>query len=191
MLITPYNNVIPFPCRGGVYVLLNEADKRFYVAIATNIGTAICNFIKSANEGTFVVPQVADDYKLGKIQVVIIETCDDRSHCNVIAESTQRTFVLKGFRSYRKSRCRVGYRVVIEIASKGGSYAKEAYVVLRSKRGGKRVIGIFDTVIEAKDFVLYAYGTTESKNEVLTQVVALNSRTKEYYVRMNDSKLQY
>lgn len=167
----------------GVYALINSRHKWAYIGHSSNILTAIADVIDGIVTGKTKHRKLIEHTEY--LSVHILETSDewvspdDVEHRKIRANYYLKKYKDDGYRLYINKKP-IELQVKVEV-KKDFNVANDnllVYVNVTSKNSAiKRVVGVFDTMEEAKQFVEVVYRPMD----IVYPVLADNTLTKEYF----------
>ena len=160
-------------CIPGIYVLINERDKKVYISYSANIIGSISRIFASKDIET---KSLRNDYKLLRLKLLSDEK--DRGIQKLFAINYIKEYKDRGYSLYKEYNY-VRYKVITEIERVVPSSIKSSriFVYLAITNGKRYVVGVFQNIDEANEFVSLYYKDKEVRNIV----IAKNDITKEIY----------
>jgi hypothetical protein len=159
------------PQVGSVIVVENPIDKRFMISQTEHLNHWFYSFEEQIKNGLLQSKLMTQD--IDKLKIRILGKTDDiiarKLWCNYFNDE----YMKMGWTCYSKrvfTRLRPGLLVFPRL--------NLVQVVLKNSRGENRVVGCFDSVIEAKEFIKVSYNKTVNKYNL--PAIAINQQTREY-----------
>lgn len=158
-------------CKPSIFALVNRNDKRIYLAQSCNALLAISHLCDKLNKGTYRYKELIEDYRNNKIELILISSSLDEVSRKIQLRELQDRYRNQGYFLYNRfksSRYRVGY-----------TYNKKRRTIeinLVSNDNSKILVGVFNNMKEADDFVALYYSS-----EYPLVVYANNQDTRECY----------
>lgn len=144
---------IPNSC---VFAIISDSSMKCFISHSSNLKARIGGLIDS----------FGDDYRL-----VVLEEIEDLEYKLLLCEKYKQKYMNDGYEVI-SSKQYINYRVGIRY----GKRFHEALVVLYNKRGDKKVVGVFSSITDAKEFVDRYY----KGQELVVPVYSTNKETREY-----------
>lgn len=154
----------------GVYAVINESNKRIYIAYAANVGIAIATLIAKASNYELPIDDLCKDIKLGIVSIKLLRECKgDTETLRGYAQMYVDNYKQLGYSMYRDITF-IRYSVRTSITN---DY--KIIVELVKTRNSKVLVGVFNNMIEANSFITEHYQGT-----IYFPIYCNNSLTKLY-----------
>lgn len=160
-----FQDLVTIPKR-CVYALVNERDKKAYIAYSSNTLGSICNLISSN--------KLQEDWS--KLQIKILETIQSSNKLKIRYQHWTTYYANNGYRLYRDYKA-VQYKLSIDVIEdhKRGVENRLLFIVRLVSRGYKSVtVGVFGSMEEMNEFIRLHYTVIDDI------VCADNELTKKY-----------
>lgn len=133
----------------GIFCLINNVDKRIYISFSNNVFLALATLLNNVNsQSSPVYVELYND--LNKLEFKVLDTTYDNLR---IGQSFYVEYYEDlGYNMYNNFKG-LKYKVRIEPNDKLGKVA----VVLQNRRKEKVVVAVFDSVLEAEEYVKEKY----------------------------------
>jgi hypothetical protein len=142
----------------GIASLINLESKEHYTLYSSSLPIELAKVIESLRRGTHSSKSLIDAYHANKLTFKVLDTKPiDYSLYSLRAEYSEwlREFASKGFSDLRPGHKAPTYRIIKKIYNHftDGRRDPLVYVIAVSKRNNKLVLGVFNTLPEADDWV--------------------------------------
>lgn len=169
----------------GVYAFINEKEKRIYVGQSNNVLYALNRSIERFKMNAHECVELQYDFNEGLLEYTILETEADRLTRLVKAEHYKSVYENDGYNLYPQRKL-VKFDVRIKIETIDHPLQYKAIVYLNTNRK-HHILGIFDTIDEANEFVKLHYTTplttiTYAKNNLTLNYLSQYSKDVYRYV---------
>lgn len=142
-----------------VYALISDSTKECLVCHSNNLQSSLGRLLCS------------NKIKEKDVRLVILDILDDLEYKLLLAEKRKLEYISLGYKIIN-SRNYINYKVSIQYSKMFDSI----FVVLYNKRRDKKIVGIFERMNEAKEFVSTYY----KQQEFIFPVYSTNKCTREY-----------
>lgn len=154
----------------GVYAVINSSNKRIYIAYAANVSIAIATLLAKAANYELPINDLCKDIELGIVSIKLLREC--KGDTNILRGYAQM-FVDKykqlGYSMYRDITF-IKYSVKTSITT-----SNKVIVELVKTRNSKVLVGVFNNMIEANNFITENY-----KEPIYFPVYSSNDLTKSF-----------
>ena len=167
----------------GIIALINDSDKKVYLTQGSNIPVLLGKIISEIKQGIHTHQELCDDYK--KLKAMVIETQIDITHRYLHMSYWYDYFEASGYKLYTKKN-HLSYKVskgLVNVSKNSSKLVVEVYLV--NSRCEKTVVGVFETIQQADEFI-ETYYTQDNKYKL--PILANNKLTMARYLSKNESK---
>lgn len=158
----------------AVYGLINEKDKGIYLTHCRDFIVSLNRILESLKNGSTEYPELLQDYRNNLLDVVILNTECDKLRQLELIEFYKDQYRNNGYKLYN-NHIYIKYTVCIEVKDRIVS------VILKSGAKSKTVIGVFNTIWEAKEFI------NSLPSKIYFPIYASNTLTKDYLAEIGKS----
>jgi len=149
----------------GICSLINLETKEHFTLYSSALPIELAKLIESLRKGTHSCKALVEAYKANKLTYKLLDNkSDDYSLYSLRAEYTEwlREFTRKGFTDLRPGHRAPTYRIIKKVyetykPKPGPGHLHNnklfVYVIAVSKRNNKLVLGVFETMSEAEEWV--------------------------------------
>ena len=151
---------VPESCVFGV---ISHSSKQCLISHSNNLSARIGSLIASFPDRGSTEPT--------DVEVVVFDELDDLEYKLLLCEKYKHQYRLNGY-EVLNPRPYINYRVGIRLSKQ----FKKCLVVLYNKRKQMKVVGAFDKIVEASEFIDQYY----ANQDVIFPIYSTNEATKEY-----------
>ena len=163
----------------GLYAFLNNVDHRVYISASKNILRALNGHIERFKLGCSDCELLQEDFNNNKLEVVVLETnIEGRVERLLLVEAHKLKYKQQGYSGYNQRRTIDPW--VELVTPKTGDYEFKPHVILTTNQT-QTVVGIFDSLSEAKEFSQRHYG----KLPITSIIYASNPLTLDYLSKID------
>lgn len=159
-------------CSPGLYVILNEEDRKVWVGQTHSFLEAFSRMLSGLRDGTYPSKPLRLAYNNRKIRIEIIETCTDKTERLLKLGVLCEEYKSRGYELYNK---RDGLKYTPKLRIVQEDYKFYAQVVLKNRNHGTLVVGVFEEVEEAEQFMKTYYS-----GKIVRPVYSTNDLTRSY-----------
>lgn len=169
-----YNALIP-----GIFAFINEVDKKIEVRYSQCISSSMVSILREIKLGSLRPKDIINDFHDNKLRFRILEEIpNDRSIGNIKKQYWIDEYRKQGYSTYKILKQPV-YKIRIDI---------ENYLVcvsIENLNSIKTIVGIFDKMKDAKQFIKQYYNK-DKINDMGSIVVANNPLTRHHFLEINN-----
>lgn len=157
----------------GIWVFINEKDKRFFISHSNNILAAVSRNISQIQDKSHSCRKLIRDLPNLNFIMLVQDTDESISPKNrkMRAQELTEAFIAKGYTSYT-NRIIVSYKLRTVVTKDF-----KIHVLLVNKRNDKIVVGVFDKIDESSSFIQHNY----PNNKIHKVIYCQNSLSKEFF----------
>jgi hypothetical protein len=151
----------------GIASLINLETREHYTLYSGSLPIELAKLIESLRKGTHSCQPLVSAYKDNKLTFKLLdEKSPDYSLYSLRADYTEwlKEFEAKGIKNLRPSHKAPVYRIKVQAYSSFKGDVKGAllvYVIAISKRNNKLVLGVFNTMPEAQEWVKVSFSNLD------------------------------
>ena len=163
----------------GLFAFVEPSKRLVYICHGKNLLSSLNQHIERFRLGAHECRDLQRDF-VG-LEVVFLETEEDSVIRKLKAEIWKREYISRGYKLYKqKTAIKLDISTRIETE---GELPYKVLVCLSTKRGDSRIVGIFNTIKESKEFILINYPSPN----IQAIIYATNKLTLDYLQK----KVQY